>query len=164
MNTTASINRSPWLFFALVFILAAPLWLLGSLSNQGLLKGLGINLPFSALIFLCPIIAASILVYREEKMAGVRRLLRRLFDYKGIKPALWYLPILLLLPVLYTLSYGVMRFLMGVPLPAPQISPLTLPLLFVLFFISAACEEAGWSGYATDPLQARWGRWAPAPS
>lgn len=154
VNTSRSINRSLWLFFALVFILAAPFWLLGSLSNQGLLKGLGINLPFSALIFVCPIIAASILVYREEKMAGIRRLLQRVFDYKAIKPRLWYVPILFLLPVLYSLSYGVMR-LMGVPLPAPLLSPLTLPILFVLFFITAACEEAGWSGYAIDPLQAR---------
>jgi hypothetical protein len=28
----------------------------------------------------CPLIAASILVYREEGVGGVRRLLRRVFD------------------------------------------------------------------------------------
>jgi uncharacterized protein len=51
MSTHLSTQRSPWLFFALVFILALPLWLLGYLTEQGLLKGLGIDLPFSALIF-----------------------------------------------------------------------------------------------------------------
>jgi membrane protease YdiL (CAAX protease family) len=156
MNTHLSTQRSPWLFFALVFILAIPLWLLGILTVQGLLKGLGIDLPFSALIFVCPLIAAVLLIYREEKMAGVRRLVQRVFDYKGVRPRLWYAPILVLLPVLYALSYGIMR-LLGTTLPAPQISLLTLPILFALFFISAACEEAGWSGYAIDPLQARWG-------
>jgi membrane protease YdiL (CAAX protease family) len=156
MNMRSSKQRSPWLFFALVFILAAPLWLLGSLSDQGLAKDLGINLPLSALIFICPLLAAVILVYRDERLAGVMRLLQRIFDYQHIKPALWYAPIFLLLPTLYALSYGIMR-LIGTPLPAPQISLLTLPLLFALFFISATCEEVGWTGYATDPLQAGWG-------
>jgi membrane protease YdiL (CAAX protease family) len=156
MSTHLSTRRSLWLFFALVFILALPLWPLGYLTEQSLLKGLGIDLPFSALIFVCPIIAAALLIYRDEKMAGVRRLLRRIFDYKGVRPRLWYAPILLLLPVLYALSYSIMR-LIGAPLPVPQISLLTLLILFALFFISAVCEEAGWSGYAIDPLQARWG-------
>lgn len=86
-----------------MFILALPLWLLGYLTEHGLLKGLGIDLPFSALIFVCPIIAAALLIYRDEKMAGVRRLSRRIFDYKGVRPRVWYAPILLLLPVLYAL-------------------------------------------------------------
>ena len=47
--------------------------------------------------------------------------------------------------------------LIGAPLPVPEVSLLTLLILFALFFISATCEEAGWSGYAIDPLQARWG-------
>lgn len=156
MKHTPTTRRTPWLSFALVFILAAPLWLLGAITEQGLFKDLGINLPFSALAFVCPLIAAAILVYREERLAGIRRLLRRIVDYQGVAPRLWYVPILLVMPVIYALSYGIMR-LMGVPLPVPQISPLTVLILFVLFSISAACEEAGWSGYATDPLQVRWG-------
>jgi membrane protease YdiL (CAAX protease family) len=132
------------------------LWLLGTFTEQGLLKDLGVNLPFSALVFICPLIAATLLVYCEEGLPGVRRLLRRVVDYRGVRPRRWYLPILLVMPALYALSYGIMR-LLGVPLPAPQQAPLTLPLLFVLFSFSAACEEAGWSGYALDPLQARWG-------
>ena len=140
MSTPRSTSRSPWLFFALIFILATPLWLLRILSDQGLLKNLGINLPLNALIFVCPLIAAVVLVYREEKLAGVGRLLRRVFDYQRIKPSLWYAPILLLLPTLYVLSYGIQR-LLGTPLPAPQMSFLMLPILFALFFLSAACEE-----------------------
>jgi membrane protease YdiL (CAAX protease family) len=160
MNTSSSTPRSPWLFFALVFILvfilAAPLWLFGTLSDQGLLKELGINLLISALIFVCPLLAAMILIYRDERLAGIGRLVARAFDYQRIKPALWYAPILLLLPALYALSYGIMR-LLGTPLPMPQMSLPTVPILFALFFVSAACEEVGWTGYATDPLQARWG-------
>jgi membrane protease YdiL (CAAX protease family) len=45
----------------------------------------------------------------------------------------------------------------GVPLPAPQYSFTTAIILFVVFFIAALCEELGWSGYAIDPLQDRFG-------
>lgn len=155
LQTSPSTRRSPWLFFALVALIAAPFLLLGALTEQGLLKDLRINLPFSALAFISPITAAFILVYREEKLAGIGKLLKRVFDYRRIRPAIWYIPIIFLLPLIYALSYGIMR-LMGTPLPAPQISPLTIAIFCAIFFFSAVCEEAGWMGYAIDPLQARW--------
>jgi len=31
-----------------------------------------------------------------------------------------------------------------------------IPIFFVVFFIPAVCEEVGWTGYATDPMQERW--------
>jgi hypothetical protein len=40
--------------------------------------------------------------------------------------------------------------------PAP-ISPVRLAVLFGLFLVLAAGEEVGWTGYALDPLKARWG-------
>ncbi len=54
------------------------------------------------------------------------------------------------------LSYVAMR-LMGVALPAPQFSFATTLMLFVVCFIAAIGEELGWSGYAIDPLQDRFG-------
>lgn len=154
MGSSPSSHRSPWVFFALVFVVAIPFWILGALTDQGLLTGLGIHLPFSALTFLSPAIAALILVYREEKLAGVGQFLRNVVDPRRVRPRLWYAPIFLLLPALYLLSYGVMR-LMEIPLPQPQLAPVTLLILFAIFFVSAACEETGWTGYAIDPLQAR---------
>jgi hypothetical protein len=119
VSAHSPMQRSPWPFFALVFVLAAPLWLLGTITDRGLLVDLGINLPLSALIFVCPLLAAANLVYREEKLAGVMRLLQRIFDHRRIKPALWYAPILLLVPALYATLYGIMRRL-GTSLPAPR--------------------------------------------
>ena len=113
------------------------------------------NLPVSSLMAVCPMIAACILVYQEEKGGGIKRLLKRIFDYKSIKPKIWYAPILCLMPLIMVLSYAVM-LLLGRPLPAPNIALLTIPFLFVVFFLSAAGEEAGWMGYAVDPLQERW--------
>jgi uncharacterized protein len=80
---------------------------------------------------------------REEGRGGVRRLLRRIFDQWRIKDRLWYVPIIFLMPVIFLLTYGVMR-LMGLPLPNESYIPfLQIPLLLVLFFILAIGEEAG---------------------
>lgn len=49
--------RSPLKFFVLVFALSVPFWLLGAVTGGQLSP----DLPVSALIFVCPVIAASIL-------------------------------------------------------------------------------------------------------
>lgn len=136
--------RSPLRFFVLVFALSIPIWLIQPR-----------DWPISASVG-APLIAALILVYREEGGGGVRRLLSRVFDQRRIRKGIWYGPIILLMPVVYLLTYGVMS-LMGLPLPDEPYFPfLLIPLLFVLFFILAIGEEVGWTGYATDPLQDRW--------
>ena len=127
-------------------------WLLGAFVTH---VPLPIHLPLSALQFVCPMIAAFILVSREEKHGGIKRLLKRVFDLKRIQPAIWYVPIILLNPLIMLLSYGVM-LLMGRPLPEPYIPLLMIPVFFMVFFIPAACEEVGWMGYAVDPMQDRW--------
>ncbi|MGB9928591.1 MAG: CPBP family intramembrane glutamic endopeptidase [Methanosarcina sp.] len=153
MNTKASFKKLPVEFFLLVFFLSIPFWLIGSMSQKGL--PLPVNLPVSALSFISPMIAALILVYKENKIAGIKQLLRKVFDYKKIERKTWYIPIIFLLPVTYLLSYGIMR-LLGKPLPQEiQIPFSTLPLLFIGFFIPAVCEELGWTGYAVDPMQNR---------
>ncbi len=154
MNTSASFKKSPLQFFVLVFALSIPFWLIGAMA-ENLAKGLPINLPVSSLTTFCPLIAAFILVYREDKPGGIRRLLKRVFDYKRIKQKIWYVPIIFLMPIIMLLSYGVM-LLLGLPLPEPHIPFLTIPILFVVFFIGAIGEEAGWMGYAVDPMQDRW--------
>ncbi len=107
-------------------------------------------------MFFCPVTAALILVYRENKTAGVTELLKRSFDYKRIRAKVWYAPIVLLMPGVMVLSYGLMR-LMGVTLPTPQFPVLAALAMFLAFFIAALGEELGWSGYVIDPMQDRWG-------
>lgn len=58
-----------WPFFALVFVFSVPIWIVG-----GQKLPLPVNLPVSALTAFVPAIAASIIVYRRERMAGVRAL------------------------------------------------------------------------------------------
>ena len=147
-------NRSPLKYFLLVFALAIPLWLFG---GRPLLGPSNFPLTLSVLIQpFVPLIAASILVYREEGGGrGVRRLLSRVFDQRRIRKKTWHLPIIFLMPLIYLLTYGLMA-LTGLTLSGAPVAFLATPILFVAFFVLAIGEEAGWTGYATDPLQERW--------
>jgi uncharacterized protein len=88
-------DRRPLAFFALVFSLSLPFWIIGQVSPVEVLPAL----PVGALMLVTPMIAASILVYQEEGAAGVRALLQRAFDFRRIPP-LWYVPLILLTPCL----------------------------------------------------------------
>src|SRR5437016_14628081 len=81
-------------FFAWVFALSVPFWLLSVATGWQLLP----DLPVSALMTFCPAVAASILVYRERGTGDVTALLRRSLDYARIRPATWYVAIFLLVP------------------------------------------------------------------
>ncbi|MEW6405285.1 MAG: type II CAAX endopeptidase family protein [Chloroflexota bacterium] len=156
MNTDTTPHRSPWKFILLVFMLSIPFWLAGTVVERFLPPDIPINLPFSALMFLCPFGAAVILTYRENGWDGVKQLLKRIFDYKRIKEKVWYFPIFLLMPTIFILEYGVMK-MMGVSFQNLRFPYWLAPVFFVMFFIGGACEEIGWSGYALEPLQDRWG-------
>jgi len=151
-DVIASRSRSPLRFFCLTFALSIPFLLISAATGFELLP----RLPVAALMTVCPVAAALILVYREDKTAGVVALLKRSFDYQRIGAKAWYAPVLLLMPATMALSYGLMR-LLGVPLPFPSFSALPALALFAVFFIAALGEELGWSGYVTDPMQVRWG-------
>ena len=144
-------KRSPLKFFLLVFALSLPLWLIGAVTPLQLLPGL----PVSSLMSFCPLIAASILVYREDKTAGVTELLKRSFDYRRVRAKVWYVPTVLLMPGIAILAYGLMR-LVRLPLPTPQFPGMAALAMFLAFFIAALGEEVGWSGYVIDPMQDRW--------
>lgn len=145
-------GRSPLAFFALVFAFSIPFWVIGGLTGLQLLPGL----PIDAFMAVCPGLAALVLAYRENRAPGVEALLRRSFDYKRIKAKGWYVPILLLNPMVSVLSFAVLR-LSGTPVPAPKIGVLPALALCMMFFIGALGEELGWSGYVTDPMQHRLG-------
>jgi uncharacterized protein len=152
VNHTALPHRSPLAYVVLTFALSIPFWVAGALTTLQLLPGL----PVSALGLLCMLGAAAILVYREHGRAAVVTLLKRSFDFERVRAKIWYVPTILLMPCIMVVSYAAMR-LTGVALPAPQFSIATTLMLIVVFFIAAVGEEIGWSGYAIDPLQDRYG-------
>ena len=152
MSASAPAQRSPLKFFLLVLILSIPFWIIGALTPIQLLP----SLPVSALGLLAVVGAASILVYGEDGFTGVLGLLKRSFDFRRVRAKIWYVPTILLMPCIMVVSYLVL-LRMGVPLPLPQVTVVTTLVLLIVFFIGALGEELGWSGYAIDPLQDRFG-------
>jgi uncharacterized protein len=145
-------KRSPLAFFGLVFLFSLPFWAAGELTSRQLLPAL----PVSAFGVLCPLLAAVILANREQGRPGVSALLKRSFEIQQIQKKAWLAPVLLLDPLIKTLAYFVMR-VSGTAVPAPVFSAGQVLSLLVLFIVAGLCEELGWTGYVTDPLQARFG-------
>ena len=142
-------------FFLWVFALSIPFWMLGFIGPDTT-KLLPINLPISALMAVCPLVVASILVYQNQKIKGVSALLKRAFDYQKIVDKKWYIPIIFLMPIIALLSYWYLNSTETL-LPEPQLSILSVFIFFFVYFIGAIGEEIGWSGYAIDPLQNKYG-------
>lgn len=145
-------RRSPRNFFALVYLLSVPFWIAG-----GARLPLPMTLPASSLMWINPAIAAAVLSYRAGGPSSLRRLLRRAVDFRKIKSRRQYLALLALVPSLYLASFLIMR-LTRRPLPESIHIPFGwTPVYLIVFFVPAMGEELGWSGYALDPLQKRWG-------
>lgn len=144
-------TRSMLTYFALLFALTVPFWLAG----EGSLP-LPVNLPTSALAVFNPLIAALILIIPRSGLDGAWALIRKALDARRIPGAAWYVPALLLMPFLYGVAYALMR-LLGRALPAPEISLVTAAALFALYVVAGAGEELGWTGFALEPMQRRWG-------
>ncbi|MFZ3050347.1 MAG: hypothetical protein WA127_07805 [Methanothrix sp.] len=103
MNTGVSSKRSPFLFFALVYAISIPFWVLNTIFPIKLPVD---NLPVTDIAAtFTPMVAASILMYREEGFEGVKNLLKRAFDCKRITKKVWYISIIFLTPFIFVLTY-----------------------------------------------------------
>ena len=142
-------------FIAIVFALSIPFWILGALAGD-VTKTLPINLPISALMTFCPLLAAIILLHKEKGSKGVKELVKLSFDINKIKNKKWYIPVIFLMPVIALISYWYVK-MGGAIQPAAKVSLLSVVVFFILFFIGAIGEELGWSGYIIDSLQSRYG-------
>ncbi|MGV9779548.1 CPBP family intramembrane glutamic endopeptidase [Streptosporangium sp. NPDC003464] len=144
-------SRSPMVFFGVVFALAAPFWVAGTSGAK--LPGLPMDLPVGALMFVCPFVAAAVLSRRHG--GTVLRLVTTTLVPRGRAGAAWLGAAFLLVPAVMVPSYVVAS---AVGAEGGAHAPLVAaPLLFAVFLVSAAAEEAGWTAYATDPLRRRLG-------
>ena len=100
-------------------------------------------------------IAALILVVREKGWRAPGGLLKQAFDFTGLKDPRWLLVTVGLAPLIYLLTWALAR-LVGYE-GISQVNPTRSLVYFVMFFFLAVGEEVGWTGYATEPLQSRWG-------
>lgn len=151
--TDASRERGrPVAFFALLLVLAAPIWVLSRFV--GVIGSLKIPVTDLLLAF-TPMTAACILVLRSEGVAGVGAFLKRAFAFRELARSGWLAAALLLAPLIYALT-SIVLHLAGHG-GAPKLNYPGLVVLAAIMFALAIGEEAGWTGYLLDPLQARFG-------
>lgn len=144
----------PWPFFGLVLLLLLPCWVGSALID---LPGLPKNAPVTDYVAgFTPALAAVLLTARAHGRAGVRDLLRRVWGRRGTGRG-WWAPVLLLSPFVYGVTYILMQVAAVRVLAQPAQGWLTVLLFVPVYALLAAGEELGWSGYATEPLQRRWG-------
>lgn len=146
------LRHAPLVFFALVFALSLPFWLLGGLLGGQILPGL----PASAVMVICPALAAMILTWREDGADAVGALLRRAVDVGRLRHPGWVAALVLTSPLIAVAVFLFLRAT-GAPIPEPRFAMPSILALTALFLVSAVAEELGWTGYALEPLQARWG-------
>ena len=135
-------------FVLLELALSIPFWGIGALAQAHVIPD---RVLFRAAWSLTPMMAASILVYRENKAAGLKTFFRRIVDYPRIRAKVWYLAVFLAGPVIVFAQYGLALW-SGLPVSRPHFTPL-VPLSFIGFFLVAYAEELGWTAYALDRLQ-----------
>jgi membrane protease YdiL (CAAX protease family) len=137
-------------FILLEFALSIPFWGIGALAQARIIPD---HVLLRAAWSLTPMIAATILVYRANRVAGVKAFFARILDYPRVKSRRWYAAVFLTGPLIVSLRYGFALW-SGLPIPAPHLT-LLVPLSFVAFFLVAYAEELGWTVYALDTLQQR---------
>lgn len=143
-------------FFVLTIIFTLPAYVLITLTGLNIILSPEMVFLFIPLSVIAPICAALVLTYKKAGGIGVKKLLKRSFDYKRVKNKKWFWPTLLLLPLLFSLVLGVSSWLELELLPAPM--PLiAAPIALIMFFLAALFEQVGWMGYAFEPMSNRWG-------
>ncbi len=145
-------NKSLTNFFLLAFIFALPSYILISMAANGILFSPGDINSFVPLATLAPIGAAAIVTFKESGLRGTKALLGRVFDFKRVNDKRWYLPTLLLMPLLLAVAYPI-NILLRQPITEPLFPVTAVPVMIPLIFVGSLGEEVGWMGYAIEPLQ-----------
>jgi len=153
MNDVAAASH-PIRFLAWTLALSIPFHVSSMLWP---VQGLPFGLPVSVVMIVVPATIATILTAHEAGARRARDLWLRLADVKRIAGARWIALALLCMPLASLAAYGAM-VAFGRPLPEVIHSPpWQAPMLIAVFFLGAIFEEVGWTGYATEPLQRRYG-------
>lgn len=141
-------------FFLLVLLFSLPFWVVGQLTSLPL--PLIPGLPLSALQAFCPVLSAAIVVGWTSGRAGVLGLFRRALDYRQAQGRRWFFLAILTMPVVMLVAWASLP-ITGTSLPTPEFSVVYEIAILPAFFVAAEGEELGWTGFATDRMQASWG-------
>lgn len=144
-------ESSSALFFALIFLLTLPFWIVGATVGLELMPGL----PLSSLMVVAPALAAFLIHWSSQGRKRAIGFLARAFDISRLRSPVIVGLLLLTNPLIYAVSY-VLQTMLGVDLPSPDVRFGPTLVLFSAFFVAATLEELGWTGHALELLRKRW--------
>lgn len=142
-----------YLFLFLVILFSIPFYSIAVFFQVDFLP---FNLPISSLMIFVPCILSLIYSYHELRRSGIKHFISCAFNCKGldIKSTLFsffYIPVIACLAFLiqYFCKYNVPQNIV--------IALNELPLMFILYFLSAIPEEIGWTYIVTGKFSKYYG-------
>ena len=142
------------LFFLLTYLLSWALWIPVVLFSRGLINGpAGLFEGLGYIVPLVPMVSAFILVLKREGKNGLKEFLKKAFQ---IKLGLWWIPVILLIPLLGFLAHLISLLIFGPTYPVSELLFQPLLILALLLFqllIAGGLEEFGWRGYALPRIE-----------
>ena len=156
---TSAKQTSPWLFFALTFVLTWIFWIPIALAKRDVMAG-PLMIPLLVGGF-GPSVAGIIMVYRTGGREGRRDFWRRSISFRQIGAG-WYAVIFLIFPAVYGLGILLDILLGGSPPGAEAVGQIAAQLAALLVMVimglvmGPLSEELGWRGFALDQLQSKW--------
>ncbi|MER7460616.1 CPBP family intramembrane glutamic endopeptidase [Micromonospora sp. NPDC126480] len=142
-------------FVALIFLMSAAFYTFGP-SIGSLAPVTRADLPASALMVVCPGLAAVVLIRRRHGVAGVRLWVSAACTPPRVRQFGWYATAVFLMPLVLLVPYLGVQWT-GTPLPGFSAGWSAVPVLAALYLASSLAEELGWSAYLTAPLRERFG-------
>lgn len=136
-------------FLAVLVVTLVPFYLLG--SSEGSSRFLG--LPPSALMFVCPAVAALVVTARRGGSSAAVAWAGRVLRLPRRGPWIWLVGALTTMPAV-VLAAGILR--QGDSAWLGTVSPAGIGLYSALFLVTGLAEQLGWTGYARPRLLRRW--------
>ncbi|MHA1206537.1 MAG: CPBP family glutamic-type intramembrane protease [Candidatus Hodarchaeales archaeon] len=156
MSETLVENKFPWQFFALAYAITWLFWI-----PLIVFKELApIGFPMMVMGAFGPTFAAIILSYQKDGIESVKQLLKRGLEFRIGKK--WYIPVLLLNPVIIFVGFGATMVISGQPEVLFDFTLLGTAIITFIVMLPIMLpggpinEEFGWRGYALDRLQTKW--------
>ncbi|MHA1512749.1 MAG: CPBP family glutamic-type intramembrane protease, partial [Candidatus Hodarchaeales archaeon] len=119
-----------------------------------------IGFPMMVMGAFGPTFAAIILSYQKDGIESVKQLLKRGLEFRIGKK--WYIPVLLLNPVIIFVGFGITMVISGQPEVLFDFTLLGTAIITFIVMLPTLLpggpinEEFGWRGYALDRLQTKW--------
>lgn len=121
MKNINSTSGSLIAFFTLTFLLSVPFYILNALSYLNVAGKPEMGVLYISLFTVTPIASASILTFRRRGSQGLKELLWRIFDFRRIEKARWYIAVIFLPPLIFLPALALI-VLLGLTVP-PVITP-----------------------------------------